>query len=67
MIGESGETTILSPGRSPKQPLPEIGLYDPLDVGKLAPNSTHVTRGSVKNSPGGAVFVPSPFKTGTNL
>ena len=28
-IGEGGNTTIPSPGRSPKQPLPGIGLHDP--------------------------------------
>ena len=27
-IGEGGDTTISSPGRSPKQPLPGIGLHD---------------------------------------
>ena len=29
-IGEGGDKTIPSPGRSPKQPLPGIGLHDPL-------------------------------------
>ena len=29
-IGGGGGTTILSPRRSPKQPLPGIGLHDPL-------------------------------------
>ena len=29
-IEEGGDTTISSPGRSPKQPLPGIGLHDPL-------------------------------------
>ena len=29
-IWEGGDTTISSPGRSPKQHLPEIGLHDPL-------------------------------------
>ena len=28
-IGEGGDTMISSPGRSPKQPLPGIGLHDP--------------------------------------
>ena len=28
-IGEGGDTTISSPGRSSKQPLPGIGLHDP--------------------------------------
>ena len=48
-IRGGGDTTIPSPGRSPKQSLPGIGLHDPLYmVGKLAPNSTHFTRGLVK-------------------
>ena len=29
-IGEGEDTTIWSPGRSPKQSLPGIGLHDPL-------------------------------------
>ena len=29
-MGGGGDTTIPSPGRSPKQPLPVIGLHDPL-------------------------------------
>ena len=29
-IGGGGDTTIVSPGRSPKQPIPGIGLHDPL-------------------------------------
>ena len=36
-------------------------------VGKLDPNSPHFTRGLANMSPGGAIFVPSPPKTGTNL
>ena len=31
-IGEGGDTTIPSPGRSPKQSLPGIGLHNPLHV-----------------------------------
>ena len=42
------DTTILFPGKSPKQPLPGIGLHDPYMVGKLAPNLTHFTRELVK-------------------
>ena len=30
MIGEGGDRTISSPGRSPQQPLPGIGLHDSL-------------------------------------
>ena len=29
-VGEGGDKTISSPGRSPKQPLSGIGLHDPL-------------------------------------
>ena len=61
-IETGGDTTIPSPGRSPKQPLPGIGLHNPLYmVGKLAPSSTHFTRGLVKYVPGRDYFraVPS--------
>ena len=48
-LGGGGDTTISSPGMSPKQPLPGIGSYMiPYIVGKLAPNSTHFARGVVK-------------------
>ena len=42
-IEESGDTTIPSPGRSPKQPLPGIGLLDPLHGRQACPefNSLH--------------------------
>ena len=36
-VGEGGDTTILSPGRSLKQPLPEIGLHDPLHGQQACP------------------------------
>ena len=36
-IGEGGDTTIMSPGRSPKQPLPRIGLHDPLHGRQVCP------------------------------
>ena len=36
-IGEGGDTMILSPGRSPKQPLPGIGLHDPLHGRQACP------------------------------
>ena len=47
------------PGWSPKQPLPRIGLRDLL-YGRQAGGWSNM-------SPGGAIFGPSPFKTGTNL
>ena len=37
----------------------------PYMVGKLAPNLSHLTRGLV--SPVGAIFVPFPPKSGTNM
>ena len=36
-IGEGGDTTISSPGRSPKQPLPGMRLYDPLQGRQACP------------------------------
>ena len=70
-IGEGGDTTISSPGRSPKQPLPGIRLHDLLHGRKLVPNSTHSTRGLVKYVPdrgyfravlsqNGDIFITSP-------
>ena len=37
MIGGGGNTTISSPGKSPKQPLPGIGLHDPLHGRQASP------------------------------
>ena len=37
-IGERGDTTISSPGWSPKQPLPGIGLHDPLHGRQACPD-----------------------------
>ena len=37
-IGEGGDTTISSPGRSPEQPLPRIELYDPLHGWQSCPD-----------------------------
>ena len=36
-IGEGGDTTISSPRRSPKQPLPVIGIHDPLHGRQACP------------------------------
>ena len=49
-IGEGGETTISSPGRPPKQPLPGTGLHDPLHGRQACPTS-HSTRRLVKYVP----------------
>ena len=37
MIGEGGDRMISSPGRSPKQPLPKIGLHDLQDGRQACP------------------------------
>ena len=37
MIGEGGDTTISSAKRAPKQPVPRIGLHDPLHSRKACP------------------------------
>ena len=37
MIGEGGDTTISSPGRSPKQPLPGMELHHPLHGRQACP------------------------------
>ena len=56
-IGEGGDTTIPSPGRSPKQsPFRGSDYMIPYKVGKLAPNSTHFTRWLVKYIPGRGYF-----------
>ena len=36
-IGEGGDSTIASPGRSPKQPLPGMRLHDPLHCRQACP------------------------------
>ena len=63
-IGGGGDTTIPSPGMSPKQPLPGIGLRHPHMVGKLAPNSTHFTKGLVNYIPGRRSFRAVPSQNG---
>ena len=61
-IGGGRDTTISSPGRSPKQPFPGIGLHDSLHGRQACPNSAHFTRRLVKQVPGRGYFhaVPSP-------
>ena len=48
-IGEGGDTTTPSPGRSPKHPLPGIGLHDPLHGRQACPefNSFHQGVGQI--------------------
>ena len=66
-IGGAGDTTIPFPGWSPKQPLPRIGLHDLLYGRQACPEFNSFHQGWSNISRGGAIFVPSPFKTGTNL
>ena len=44
-VGEGGDTTIPSPGRSPKQPLPGIGLHDFLHGRQAFPESISFHQG----------------------
>ena len=56
MIGEGEDSTISSPGGSPKQPFRGWDYMIRYMVGKLAPNSSHLTRGLVKYVPGRGYF-----------
>ena len=47
--GPGEDSTFPSPGKSPKQPFPEIGLQDHLYGRQASPNSTHFTRGYCSN------------------
>ena len=49
-IGGGGDTTISSPEMSPKQPLPGIGLHDPLHGRQACPefNSFHQRVGQIR-------------------
>ena len=44
-IGEGGDTIISSPGRSPKQTLPGIGLNDSLHGRQICPESIAFDQG----------------------
>ena len=66
-IREAGDTTISSPGRSSKQPLPGMRLHDPLCSASL-PQIHRISPGGWSNlSPVGDIFVPFPLKTGANM
>ena len=60
-LGGGRGTTIPSPGRSPKQPLPRIGLHDPLHGRQACPefNSFHQRVGQI--SPPEVLFSCRPF------
>ena len=66
-IEGGGDTTIPSPGRSPKQALPGIGLHDPLHGRQTCRNSTHFSRGLVKYVSGRGYFRVIPSQNGDTL
>ena len=59
--------TIRSPGWSPKQLLSGIGVRDHLRGRQACPEFDSFHQGLGQICPGGAIFVPFPPKTGTNL
>ena len=67
-LGGGGDTTIPSPGMVRKQPLPGIGLHESVHGSASLPRIRFISPGGWSSKfPGGALFVPSPPKTGTNL
>ena len=58
LIGKGGDTTISSPRWSQKQPLPEIGLHDPLHGRQACPEFLAVDQGVVEYVPGRGCFHP---------
>ena len=50
-IGEGGETTISSPARSPKQPLPGMRLHDPLHGRQACPEFIAFDQGVSQTCP----------------
>ena len=60
-IGGGGDTTILSPRRSPKQPLPGIGLHDPLHCRQACPESKSFNEGVDQISPRQGLFLCRPL------
>ena len=67
MIGEGGDTTISSPGGHQNSPFRGWNYIIPYMAGKLAPNSSYLTRGLVKYVPGRAFFRAVPSQKGTNF
>ena len=55
-IGEGGDTTIPSPGRSPKHPLPGIGLHDPLHGRQACPEFKSFHQGVGQICPRSGLF-----------
>ena len=60
-IGGGGDTTIPSPGRSPKQPLPGIGLHDPLYGRQACPKCSSFLQRVGQISPREGLFSCRPL------
>ena len=56
-----GDTTIASPGRSPKQPLPGIVLHDPLHSRQACPEFNSCHQGVGQISPRHGLFLCRPL------
>ena len=55
-IGEGGDTTISSPGRSPKRPFPGMGLHDPLHGRQACPKFIAFDQGVGQICPRSGLF-----------
>ena len=62
--GEGGDTTISSPGRSPKQPLPGMRLHDPLHGRQACPKFIAFDQGLGQICPGRGYFRAVPSQNG---
>ena len=60
-LGGGGGLTIPSPGRSPKQPLPGIGLHDPLHGRQACPEFSSFHQGFDQISPLEGLFSYRPL------
>ena len=60
-IGGGGDTTIPSPGMAPKQPLPGIGLHDPLHGRQACPEFNSFHQGVGQISPPEDFFLCRPL------
>ena len=60
-IEGGGDTTISSPGMAPKQPLPEIGLHDPLHGRLACPEFNSFHQGVYQISPREGLFKCRPL------
>ena len=63
-IGGGRDTTILSPGRSPKQPLPGMRLHDPLHGRQAYPEFIAFDQGVGQIYPGRGYFRAVPSQNG---